>query len=49
MTTPGYIIGKDEMLLIATRWRDGDTILLEMPVRVYKAEEIPALIDETTS
>jgi len=49
MTTPGYIIGKDEMLLIATRWRDGDTVLLEMPVRVYKAEEIQALIDETTS
>ena len=49
MTAPGYIIGKDEMLLIATRWRDGDTVLLEMPVRVYKAEEIQALIDETTS
>lgn len=48
MTTPGYIIGKDEMLLIATRWRDGDTVLLEMPVRVYKAQEIQALIDETT-
>lgn len=49
MTAPGYIIGKDEMLLIATRWRDGDTVLLEMPVRVYKAQEIQALIDETTS
>lgn len=49
MTTHGYIIGKDEMLLITTRWRDGDTVLLEMPVRVYKAEEIQALIDETTS
>lgn len=49
MTTPGYIIGKDEMLLIAARWRDGDTVLLEMPVRLYKAEEIQALIDETTS
>ncbi len=49
MTAPGYIIGKDEMLLIATRWRDGDTVLLEMPVRLYKAQEIQALIDETTS
>lgn len=49
MTTPGYIIGKDEMLLIAIRWRDGDTVLLEMPVGLYKAEEIQALIDETTS
>lgn len=49
MTAPGYTIGKDEMLLIATHWRDGDTVLLEMPVRVYKAEEIQALIDETVS
>jgi len=49
MAVPDDIIGRDEILLIVTRWRDGDTVLLEMPVRVYKAQEIQALIDETTS
>ena len=49
MTSPAYIIGRDELLLITTRWADGQTVLLEVPVRQYKAEEIQALIDETVS
>lgn len=49
MTKPAYTIGKDEMLLITVRWNDGDTVLLETPVKFYTAEEIQALIDETVS
>ncbi|KQQ46485.1 hypothetical protein ASF69_04450 [Rhizobium sp. Leaf311] len=49
MEKPAYTIGRDEMLLITVRWNDGDTVLLETPVRFYKAEEIQALIDETVS
>ncbi len=49
MTKPAYTIGKDEMLLITVRWNDGDTFLLETPVKFYTAEEIQALIDETVS
>ncbi|WP_311272214.1 MULTISPECIES: hypothetical protein [unclassified Rhizobium] len=49
MTKPAYTIGRDEMLLITVRWNDGDTVLLETPVRFYKAEEIQSLIDETVS
>lgn len=49
MTKPAYTIGKDEMLLITVRWNDGDTVLLETPVKFYTAEEIQSLIDETVS
>lgn len=49
MTKPSYTIGKDEMLLITVRWNDGDTVLLETPVKFYTAEEIQSLIDETVS
>lgn len=49
MEKPAYTIGRDEMLLITVRWDDGDTVLLETPVRFYKAEEIQSLIDETVS
>ena len=49
MTSPAYTIGRDELLLITTRWADGQTVLLEVPVRQYKAQEIQALIDETVS
>lgn len=49
MTKPAYTIGKDEMLLITVRWNDGDTVLLETPVRFFTAEEIQSLIDETVS
>lgn len=49
MTKPAYTIGKDEMLLITVRWNDGDTVLLETPVKYYTADEIQALIDETVS
>lgn len=49
MTSHPYTIGKDEMLLITVRWNDGDTVLLETPVKFYTADEIQALIDETVS
>lgn len=49
MEKPAYTIGRDEMLLITVRWNDGDTVLLETPVRFYKAEEIQSLIDEMVS
>lgn len=49
MTKPAYTIGKDEMLLITVRWNDGDTVLLETPVKFYTADEIQSLIDETVS
>ncbi|MEI3803130.1 hypothetical protein V6R85_01290 [Agrobacterium sp. CCNWLW32] len=49
MTKPAYTIGADEMLLITVRWNDGDTVLLETPVKFYTAEEIQSLIDETVS
>ncbi|MGV1985638.1 hypothetical protein ACQZ5N_03390 [Agrobacterium sp. 22-221-1] len=49
MTKPAYTIGKDEMLLITVRWNDGDTVLLETPVKFYTAADIQSLIDETVS
>jgi hypothetical protein len=49
MTSPAYTIGKDELLLITTRWSDGSTVMLETEMRPYKAAEIQALIDETVS
>lgn len=49
MTYPAYTIGKDEVLLITTRWSDGSTVMLETEMRQYKAAEIQALIDETVS
>ncbi|MGV2110120.1 hypothetical protein ACQZ46_02455 [Agrobacterium salinitolerans] len=49
MTKPSYAIGHSEMLLITTRWDDGDTVLLETPVKFYTAADIQSLIDETVS
>ena len=49
MEKPAYTVSRDELLLITTRWADGQTVLLEVPVRQYKASEIQALIDETVS
>lgn len=47
MTSPAYTIGRDELLLITTRWSDGRIIILEVERRPYKASEIQKLIDET--
>lgn len=49
MASPAYVIGKGEMLLITTRWADGDVYTLETQVRCYTHEEIQELIDSTVS
>jgi len=48
MANPKYAIGHSEMLLITTRWDDGQTLVLETAVRCYTAQEVQTLIDETT-